>query len=74
MFYNLQLPSGTWSLSRHGETLSAYVFVPAERFVELTAVAASGRFQVASIIGTGYHSGLVQNVSLNAEIEEDEEE
>lgn len=69
-------PRSIGNLSAHGNTLSAYVFVPTERLAELVAVAHSGRVQVASLVGTRlrYRSGLVRSVSLNTEIEDEGDE
>lgn len=62
------------SLSAYGDTLTGYVFVPAERLSELAAAAASGRIQVASIDGTRlkYRSGTIRGITLNTETDEEE--
>ena len=71
-----QTPHSIGGLSAYGETLNAYVFIPVGRLAELTAVALSGRVQVVNIVGTRlrYRSGSVQSISLNTEIEEEEDE
>jgi len=67
-------PTNIGMLTAHAETLEVYVFVPAERLAELTALAPSNRVQVATIVGSRlrYRSGSVQSISVNTEIEPDE--
>ena len=69
-------PRSIGRLSVSGNNLNAYVFVPTERLAELVVVAHSGRVRVADLVGTRlrYRSGLLRSVSLNTEIEEDDDE
>ena len=60
-------PGSLGTLSARSDELSAYIFVPVERFAELCSVAQSGRVQEISITGTRlrYRSGLVHSLSIN---------
>lgn len=70
----VEQPKAIGGLSVAGDTLTAYVFVPAERLSELATVAASGRLQAARFIGSRlrYRSGTVHNISVTTEFEEEE--
>ena len=70
-----ELPKSIGSLSVSGDTLTADVFVPAERLSELATVAASGWVHAASLVASKlrHHSGKVHSVSITTELEEDDE-
>jgi hypothetical protein len=63
------------SLTAGGNSLSAYVFIPAELMPELAAVAQSGRVQIVNFSGTRlrYRSAFLSSVSLTTRDEEEEE-
>lgn len=54
------------SVTRHGDELSAYVFVPEERMAELLTIAQSERVKVISFVGEKlrYGSALIHNMTL----------
>jgi hypothetical protein len=54
--------------------LSAYIFVPADRFAELVAVSASGRVQMVTVTGTKlrYRSGQATYVGAYTDFSEEE--
>ena len=62
------------SVSRHGDELSAYVFVPEERMADLLTIAQSERVKVISFVGDKlrYGSALIHNMTLRTEINEDD--
>lgn len=62
------------SVCRHGDELSAYVFVPEERMADLLTIAQSERVKVISFVGDKlrYGSALIHNMTLRTEINEDD--
>lgn len=62
------------SLSASGGNLSAYIFVPVERFSELASIAQSERIQAIQIGGSKLHyrSGSIYSVALNTLWDEDD--
>lgn len=69
-------PKSIGSLSAYDDTLTGYIFVPAEHMAMLVSLANSGKVQTASIIGSRlrYRSGSIQNISLDTSPEEDDEQ
>jgi hypothetical protein len=71
-------PAGTarsiGSLTANEDELSAYIFVPAERLTELTAVAQSERVRVVQVTGTKlrYRSGQIHNLSIYTSFDEED--
>lgn len=60
------------SLRAEDEQLSAYIFVPEERFAELMIAAQSGRLEVVHFVSTKlrYRSATILNVTLNTDFDE----
>lgn len=69
------MPESIGFLSAGNGLMHGHLFLPVERFAELVTVASSGHLQVISLLGTPlrYRKGLVRSISLNTEIETDEE-
>jgi len=62
------------TLTAHEDELSAYIFVPNERFPELTTVAQSGRVQVVQVTGTKlrYRSAQIHNLSIYTQFNDED--
>lgn len=67
-------PQNIGTLSVEGGVLTAYVFVPAERLAELTALVSSGKIKIACISGSKlrYRSGFARSISIRTNVEDED--